>query len=100
VTDGTPDQLGFDFDSPDRDDGLKSWRDQRVAARRRLARTLGLPLDHPVEVWLLGNIRLTGTLRLRTETLFIEEKPDGNLELEVDGVPFTPGEMESCVRLD
>ena len=39
-------------------------------------------------------------LRLREETLFIEEQPDRELELEVDGVPITAGEMESCVRTD
>ncbi len=100
MNNGNPDQLGFDFDSSSPNDGVSAWRDQRLSARRQLARTLGLPLDHPVEVWLRGNIRLTGTLRLREETLFVDERPGPKLELEVDGVPFAPGEMESCVRLD
>ena len=100
MTDGNTDQLGFDFNLPERKDGLTAWREQRLAARRKLAEKLGLPLDHPVEVWLQGNIRLAGTLRLREEKLIIDDVPAGNLELEVDGVPFCPGEMESCVRLD
>jgi len=100
MSDASPDQLGFEFDAPPRNDGLKTWREQRVEAHRRLARELGLPLDHAVEVWLRGNIRLRGTLRLRNETLFVDEVSGGELELEVDGVPFTPGEMESCVRMD
>ena len=65
-----------------------------------LAQKMGLPLGRQVEVWLSGGVRLRGKLKLQEERLFIEESRDFNLVLDVDGTPFTAGEMESCVRLD
>ena len=70
------------------------------AAVQELARRLGLPLDHQVEVWLCGGIRLRGKLRLQEEILFIEEERVRHLGLVVDHVAFTLREMESCVRKD
>ena len=70
------------------------------AAVQELARRLGLPLDHQVEVWLCGGIRLRGKLRLQEEILFIEEERVRHLGLVVDHVAFTFREMESCVRMD
>jgi hypothetical protein len=67
---------------------------------KALARKLDLPLGHPVEVWLVDNVRLRGVLRLREECLFLPEFGEGNLQFVVDGVAFTVGEMESCVRTD
>ena len=61
---------------------------------------MGLPLGRKVEVWLQGDIRLAGVLRLREEQLFVPEDYEPRLELVVDNVPFTPGEILSCVVLD
>jgi hypothetical protein len=69
-------------------------------AAQELARRIGLPLGHQVEVWLCGGIRLRGKLRLREDILCIEEERMRHLELVVDHVHFTYREMESCVRLD
>ncbi|MCI0538486.1 MAG: hypothetical protein L0Z50_25035, partial [Verrucomicrobiales bacterium] len=67
---------------------------------RKLASKLGLPLERKVEVWLRGDIRLNGTLKLREEQLFVPEERELRVELMVDGVPFTADEMISCVRAD
>jgi len=72
---------------------------RRVAADE-LARRMGLPLGHEVEVWLVGGVRLRGKLRLVENLLFIEEDRVRHLELMVDRVPFAYREMESCIRLD
>jgi len=69
-------------------------------AAEELARRLGLPLGHQVEVWRYGGIRLRGKLRLQEEVLFIEEERLRHLGLVVDQVAFAYREMESCVRLD
>jgi hypothetical protein len=90
----------FDFDSIGDDSGHSRWLVGRQMAAADLARKIGLPLGHMAEVWLRGNIRLSGRLRLRDEVLFIEESALNHLELTVDNVPFTVAEMESCVRLD
>lgn len=97
MNEGTPSQTSFNFDLPEARDGLSAWREQRTTSRRRLARNHGVPLDRQVEVWLKGNIRLRGVLKLREELLFTEEEVDTNLDLEVDGVPFKRNEIESCV---
>jgi hypothetical protein len=80
--------------------GYTQWLTGRRLAAAELARRMGLPLGHQVEVWLYGGIRLRGKLRLQEELLFIEEERVRHLELLVEGVPFTYREMESCVRLD
>jgi hypothetical protein len=67
---------------------------------KELARQMGLPLEHPVEVWVRGGVRLRGLLRLREKILFIQEEKETGLALVVDGVPFKWEEIESCVRLD
>lgn len=81
-------------------DGYAHWLTGRRIAVEKLARKIHLPLDHQVEVWLRGGIRLRGRLRLQEEVLFIEEERLRHLGLLVDHVPFTYREMESCVRLD
>ena len=88
------------FDNPPNGDGLANWRTARQEAARALALRLGLPLNHPVEVWLRGEIRLRGTLRLREELLFPESETPAALPLVVEDVVFTAAEIESCVRLD
>jgi len=91
----------FSFDSgPKSEQGYVRWLAGRRIAVEKLARRIGLPLGHEVEVWLLGGVRLRGKLRLSENFLFIEEERVRHLELIVDRVPFAYREMESCVRLD
>ena len=90
----------FHFDADASADGYGCWLVGRRMAVEILAPKMNLPLGHQVEVWLLGGVRLRGVLRLKEETLFIEEERVRHLELKVDHVPFTYREMESCVRLD
>jgi hypothetical protein len=93
-------QAEFNFDAGTAGDGYARWLAARQLAASELARRLNLPLQHEVEVWLVGGIRLRGKLRLREEMLCVEEYHVRHLELAVDHVPFKMSEMESCVRLD
>jgi hypothetical protein len=90
----------FNFDAGTTGEGYSCWLAGRKLAAVELARRLNLPLQHEVEVWLVGGIRLRGKLRLSEEMLFIEEDHVRHLELQVDHVPFKMRELESCVRLD
>jgi hypothetical protein len=90
----------FDFGAANGGEGYNRWLAQRKLAMVELARKINLPLDHPVEVWLVGGIRLRGKLQLQEEKLFLDEDTVQQLRLQVDHVPFSVGEMESCVRLD
>ena len=90
----------FDFEAPGSEQGYTRWLTGRQMAARELAQRLNLPLGHQVEVWLLGGIRLRGKLRVQEEMLFLDEERVRHLELAVEQVPFTYGELESCVRLD
>ena len=90
-------QREFNFDPDGSEEGYRGWQEQRRAAMRELAVKIGLPLGRKVEVWLRGEIRLIGILRLREETLFVPEKRDAQLELIVDNVPFSPAEITACV---
>ena len=93
-------QQQFRFDKPSSEDGYAKWLASRQAAAHELAHKLGLPLEHNVEVWLTGEIRLRGKLRLQDQVLFVEAGREHQLGLLVDKVPFTYNEMQSCVRLD
>ena len=93
-------QREFSFGARQSGKGYDRWLAVRRVAAQELARQIGLPLGHQVEVWLVGGIRLRGKLRLREELLFIEEDRVRHLELVVDHVEFAYREMESCVRLD
>ena len=93
-------QGAFNFENRTTEQGYAQWIAGRKIAAEAIARKIGLPLGHQVEVWLIGEIRLRGLLRLREELLFIEEDRLRHLELIVDGVFFTYREMQSCVRLD
>ncbi|MCL5096353.1 MAG: hypothetical protein M1608_02210 [Candidatus Omnitrophica bacterium] len=93
-------QLEIRFNAEPEERGYSQWHTQRRAAMEELARRLGLPLEHAVEVWLKNGIRLRGKLRLQEERLFIEPDRDFSLGLIVDNVPFTVDEIESCVRAD
>ena len=90
----------FDFGTGSAGEGYHRWLAQRQQALVELARKLNLPLYHPVEVWLVGGIRVRGKLQLQEEILFVPEDHVPQLRLRVDQVPFLIHEMESCVRLD
>jgi hypothetical protein len=93
-------QLEINFDSSQHQQGYDQWQAHRRMAKHQLAQKLGLPIGHKVEVWLQGGIRLRGVMQLKEELLFVEVERDFNLGLLVDGVSFTPAEIESCIRLD
>jgi hypothetical protein len=80
--------------------GYSKWLAGRRLAVKELAQRMNLPLGHEVEVWLSGEIRLRGKLKLQEEILFIDEERVRHLELMVDHVAFSYREMQSCVRLD
>ena len=90
----------FNYSALGAEQGYTQWLSGRKLAAQALARQIGLPLGHRVEVWLVGGIRLRGILRLQEEILFIQEDRLRHLELLVDHVAFTYREMESCIRLD
>ena len=90
----------FNFESIIHQDGYARWLAGRRVQAQELARRLHLPLEHQVEVWLYGGIRLRGKLRVKEEKLFIEEESVRHMELMVDHVPFTYRDMESCIRID
>ena len=92
-------QLNLNFKSNRDEEGYNKWREQRWQAMRQLSRKMGLPLERQVEVWLRGEIRLIGVLRLREDLLFVPDDPNLRLELTVDNVHFTPDEMISCVAM-
>jgi hypothetical protein len=93
-------QNEFNFDSGTEGPGYDRWLAGRQVAVQELARRMGLPLGHQVEVWLIGGIRLRGKLRLREEQIFIEEDRVRHLELLVENVAFAYREIESCIRTD
>jgi hypothetical protein len=93
-------QSEFNFEQSNRHDGYAQWLSGRRVLAEELARRIHLPLGHMVEVWLYGGIRLRGKLRVKEETLLVEEEHVRHLELMVEHVPFTYREMESCVRID
>jgi|SRR5581483_1867949 len=93
-------QTHFQFRKAGSEAGYASWLESRKIAATELARRMNLPLGHLVEVWLTGQIRLRGRLRLQEEVLFVEEGQERHLGLMVDQVAFTYREMESCVRVD
>jgi hypothetical protein len=90
----------LNFESQKNEEGFMNWLSARQVAAEDLARRLNLPVGHEVEVWLAGNIRLRGKLRLGEEMLFVNEEHARHMTMVVDKVPFTLREMESCVRLD
>lgn len=93
-------QAEFNFDSQVGAEGYINWVANRKIAAAELAKRICLPLGHQVEVWLTGNIRLRGLLKLKEELLFVEEERIRHMELVVDKVAFAVRDMESCVRLD
>lgn len=90
----------LDLEGCGNEEGHSRWLTGRRLAVTEMARRLGLPLGHQVEVWLTDGICLRGQLRLQEEVLFIEEERVRHLELRVDRASFTYRDIESCVRLD
>ena len=95
-----PGQPEFDFSFNQSEEGYNRWREERWQTMRQLSRKIGLPLERRVEVWLRGEIRLCGILRLREDLLWVPQNPTSQLELTVDKVSFTSDEMISCVAVD
>ena len=93
-------QLELSFAEGGGEDGLSQWRKERLQAIEKLARQLGLPLNHVVEIWLRDGVRLRGRLLLKEEYLLIEDRRDMELQLSVDGVSFAVKEIEGCCRMD
>ena len=79
-------------------DALSLWRKQREEQLLTLARTVGLPLGHHVEVWLRGGICLRGCLQLG-DPLLIQVLENHDSLFAVGNTPFRLAEMESCTRL-
>ena len=96
----TPQQGELSFDGNSGEVGYSKWMTMRTVAAAELARRVGLPLGHKVEVWLTNGVCLRGVLRLREEVLLVEEESARHLALRVDRADFTYREIESCVRLD
>jgi hypothetical protein len=93
-------QSEINFGSWQAENGFQAWLNQRRNALTQLAEKLGLPLGHPVEIWLKGDVRLNGVLQLAQTPLFVPEDRNPRLELRIDRCNFTPAEIASCVRLD
>lgn len=93
-------QPEFSFENPAPPTGYERWQEERRAAKLALAKRLGLPLGHEVEVWLRGEVRLRGRLELAEEKLFLPEHTDAHLRLTIGHTSFEAGEIESCVRRD
>lgn len=85
-------QIEFGFDQPRETDGYCIWARQREEEMREMGRRLGLPLGHPVEVWLKDGTLLKGRLLLRGE--------EKDWEFVIGRVGFKATEIESCIRLD
>ena len=95
-----PRQGELSFDGNSEVEGYSRWVATRRVAAIELARKLGLPLGHQVEVWLSGDVRLRGRLCLQEEVLFVEEDSVRHLGLKIDHMDFAYREIVSCVRLD
>ena len=80
--------------------GYASWLQARDEAIKTLRHRCGLPIGREVEVWLRGNIRLKGRLRLKEESLFVPEQKERDLRLCVGQTDFAIGEIESCLTVE
>jgi len=93
-------QNEFNFQSGGTEAGYSQWVVVRTMAAAAAAEKLNLPIGREAEVWLRNGIRLRGKLRLLNDLLFVEETKIRTLPLALEGVTFSYGEIESCVRLD
>lgn len=85
-------QIELGFDGGSNDEGYLAWVQQQNEAITAMARQLGLPLGHQVEVWLKDGTLLKGRLLLR--------EVGKDTEFMVGRVGFSAAEIESCVRTD
>jgi hypothetical protein len=85
-------QIEFGFADAGHADGYRAWVRERNEAMGAMARRLGLPLGHQVEVWLKDGTLLKGRLLLREAA--------NAMELMIGRVGFAVNEIESCVRVD
>jgi len=92
------DQMELSFEPSGIPDGCEAWKRERGRAAEKLARTLGLPLGHPVEAWLAGGVRLRGVLRVKDGAFIPPVGQSPKLVFVIDGVEFQQSEIESCVR--
>jgi len=100
MSDPSPSQLEIEFGASAQEHGFQAWLNQRRAALTALARQLGLPIGHPAEIWLKGDVRLSGVLELAEPPLFISDSQNAQFELRVERCTFSPTDIESCVRVD
>jgi hypothetical protein len=90
----------FDFSEASSTEGHARWMEGRQLVAAELARRVGLPIGHEVEVWLRGGVRLRGRLQLQEQVQMIDEERLRHLEMLVDHVPFAYRDMDSCIRTD
>jgi hypothetical protein len=94
-------QLGFDFQSSrDGGDGYSRWQSERRAAQDALARKLGFPIGHKVEVELKGEVVIRGLLQVADHELWMEPNRDFKIRLRIERCTFAASEIVRCVRLD
>jgi hypothetical protein len=93
-------QLSLEFRGEQSEIGFQGWLNERRRALTELAQKLGLPLGHEVEIWLKGDVRLTGRLELAEPPLIVPPDRNPKMELRIDRCTFTPADIEACVRLD
>lgn len=74
------------------------WRREQEAQLLEMAKRIGLPIGHAVEVWLRGGVRLKGKLVFAEESLVRNEVRTG-LRLRIDSTIFSGDELESCIKL-
>lgn len=74
------------------------WRREREEQLLEMAKRIGLPVGHVVEVWLRGGVRLKGKLLLAEETL-VPNEARTTLRLQIDNTLFSGDELESCIKL-
>lgn len=95
------DQLSFDFDhAHGAVSGIALWREMRAAQLEALARRNGLPIGHPVRVWLASGVMIEGSLALASDELWTDPHRSQELPLRIGKVDFRAAEVESCVRID
>lgn len=85
-------QIEFGFGGGGQTDGYRAWMREREEGMKEMARRLGLPVGHEVEVWLKDGTLLKGRLLLREYR--------SNVELMIGQVGFSVSEIEACVRVD
>jgi len=95
--DVTFDQGEFDFEANLPGDGYRRWREQLEMRQRAFERQWGVTLGRRVSVMLRDHAKpVTGVIRMVGD----EPPPGQPPELEIRGLRFFPGEIESIVDAD